>query len=143
MTQKFAPTTPGASLTKKSILNALVGVVTVAGVVLAASNPATAVYLGVAAGLGAPAISIWNDSDDAKETEELSVLKISDILPDLKKTALAGFEASHNATFSNGQAGGVAGATVRFDSSRVSFHVTPTRVQELFLTYGLIDEGCS
>ncbi|KAI0127465.1 hypothetical protein BJ170DRAFT_595338 [Xylariales sp. AK1849] len=110
---KFAPTQSGSSLVQKTLLNSVVGVVTVVSVLLATKNPSLAVKLGAAGAGAAPIASFINDKGDSLESEELSVLKISDYLPQLKQAALAGFEASHNATFSNGKAGGISGETMK------------------------------
>ncbi|XXG98321.1 hypothetical protein Hte_004644 [Hypoxylon texense] len=109
----FAPTRSGSSLVQKTVLNSIVGVVTIVGVFMATKNPQLAIKLGYVAGAGAPVVAWINDKGDDLESEELSVLEISDFLPKLKQAALAGFEASHNATFSNGQADGLKGKTMK------------------------------
>ncbi|KAI2624423.1 hypothetical protein GGR54DRAFT_577085 [Hypoxylon sp. NC1633] len=109
----FAPTTPGTPLVQKTILNGIIGAVTVVGVLLASKNPSLAIKLGVAGAGGAPIAGFINDKGDSLETPELSVLEFSDYLPQLKQAALSGFEASHNATFSNGQSGGISGTNMK------------------------------
>ncbi|KAJ8070899.1 hypothetical protein OCU04_001258 [Sclerotinia nivalis] len=114
----FAPTTPGASLSTENAVTAISGGLAIAAVIgtlwipgavaitLPIAGESTAGMLTVGAGIGSAvttlAGSIANDVQDNIESDELSVLEISDYLPVMKQLALSSLEFLHNGTFSNG-----------------------------------------
>lgn len=121
--QNFAPPTPGAKVAAKNTVTVISGGLAIAAVIgtcwipgaVAFTLPVlgtqiTAGMLTIGAGIGAGTTSlvgtIANDVQDGKESDELSVLEISDYLPVMKQLALASLEFSHNGTFSNGQVNG-------------------------------------
>jgi len=112
------------------------GVATAGAVVAIALVPEVAIPVGAIASFFGPSASAINDYIDSKKSEDLDVLHISDILPDIKNAALAGLEASHNATFSNGKAGGISGSTVRSLLTQNS-----VLRKSYVLTSGFADEG--
>ncbi|KAA8573404.1 hypothetical protein EYC84_004990 [Monilinia fructicola] len=117
------PPTPGAKVAAKNTVTVISGGLAIAAVIgtcwipgaVAFTLPVlgtqiTAGMLTIGAGIGAGTTSlvgtIANDVQDGKESDELSVLEISDYLPVMKQLALASLEFSHNGTFSNGQVNG-------------------------------------
>jgi len=91
-----------------------------------------AVGTGIVASMLSPAVSIWNDFDDEKESKELDALSFSDLLPAIKRKAIEGIEFAHNATFSNGIVGDKVGTTVRLLCTIYKYYL---------LTSGHIDGG--
>ncbi|APA06095.1 predicted protein [Sclerotinia sclerotiorum 1980 UF-70] len=119
----FAPTTPGAKVSAKNTVTVISGGLAIAAVIGTLWIPGAAAFTlpvlgtqitagmltvgaGVGAGVTTLAGTITNDVQDGQESDELSVLQISDLLPAMKQLALSGLEFSHNGTFSNGMVSG-------------------------------------
>lgn len=125
--KSFAPPTAGAKLARKNAVTGVSGVLAIGAVLATLFVPGSTLLviggaaitgntLAIGAGIGA-GVTSWvgtavNDAQDAAESDELDVLKISDLLPVFKNAALSGFEFSHNGTFSNGQVNGASTGTV-------------------------------
>lgn len=109
---KFAPKTPGSSLVAKNVFSGIFGLLSFGSALLGVAFPVAGAALGGVAAVGSAAQSIGADTADSKQSGELSALTFSDMSRALKEGTLAGFEATHNATFSNGKAGDTSSATV-------------------------------
>ncbi|KAK8071657.1 hypothetical protein PG996_005005 [Apiospora saccharicola] len=116
---KFAPKTPGSNLAAKNVFSGIFGLLSLGSAFL---GPIAGAVVGGVAAIGSAAQSIGADTLDSNASGELSALKFSDMSRVLKEGTLAGFEATHNATFSNGKAGDTTSATVSLSSSPPPYH---------------------
>ncbi|KAK7985758.1 hypothetical protein PG988_003380 [Apiospora saccharicola] len=107
---KFAPKTPGSNLAAKNVFSGIFGLLSLGSAFL---GPIAGAVVGGVAAIGSAAQSIGADTLDSNASGELSALKFSDMSRVLKEGTLAGFEATHNATFSNGKAGDTTSATMK------------------------------
>ncbi|KAK8123043.1 hypothetical protein PG984_011713 [Apiospora sp. TS-2023a] len=107
---KFAPKTPGSNLAAKNVFSGIFGLLSLGSAFL---GPIAGAVVGGVAAIGSAAQSIGADTLDSNAPGELSALKFSDMSRVLKEGTLAGFEATHNATFSNGKSGDTTSATMK------------------------------